>query len=257
MEERINKITELLAKRGYMSVLELAEVMNVSDMTIRRDLEKLDKEGLIRRTHGGAYIELSMLEVDYHIRETVYLPEKEAIGRKAYTLIQPGESIFIDAGSTTSFLASSIDDTKKLTVVTHSIVVSQALMNKHNVDTIMLGGKLHSATQSLIGPLTEEGLKKFKYTKAFLGTSGINLSEGLTISTIDEVPIKRQAALNSKRVILLADSTKFNKDVLAVFLRIDEIDTIITDWHLKETDRKILEEKGIEVLLADKRRITN
>ena len=247
---RLQTITELLAKRGYMSVVDLAKTIEVSDMTIRRDLEILEQEGSIRRIHGGAYIELSMLEVDYHIRETVELEKKKSIGNLAFTIIQPGESIYIDAGSTTSFLASSIDDTKRLTVVTHSIVVAQALINRINVGTVLIGGKLHAATKSLIGPLAEEGVGKFRYTKAFLGTSGINLTEGLTISTLEEVSIKRLAALNAKQVIILADSSKFNKEVFAFFLNLDQIDILITDWDLSEKHRSLLEKKGIRVMIA-------
>ena len=248
---RLQTITELLARRGYMSVVNLAKAINVSDMTIRRDLEILEREGSIRRIHGGAYIELSMLEVDYNIRETVELEKKKSIGNLAFSIIQPGESIYIDAGSTTSFLASSIDDTKRLTVVTHSIVVAQALINRINVETILIGGKLHAGTKSLIGPLAEESVGKFRYTKAFLGTSGVNLTEGLTISTLEEVSIKRSAALNSKQVVVLADSSKFNKEVFAFFLELDQIDILISDWDLSEKHKSLLEEKGIQVLTAN------
>jgi DeoR/GlpR family transcriptional regulator of sugar metabolism len=124
-------------------------------------------------------------------------------------------------------------------------------VNKLNVDTILLGGKVHSATQSLIGPLTEEAVRQFKYTKAFLGTSGINLSEGLTISTLEEIPIKKEAAANSKQVIVLTDSTKFNKNSLALFLELHQVDIIITDWGLKESDRVTLEEAGIKIIIVE------
>jgi DeoR/GlpR family transcriptional regulator of sugar metabolism len=221
--------------------MNLAVELGVSDMTIRRDLDKLEQQDVILRTHGGAYSNKEMVEVDFHIRETVCLSEKQSIGQKAFSILQQGESIFIDAGSTTFFLASSIDDTKRLTVVTHSIVVAQSLLSKVNVDTILLGGKVHNVTQSLIGPLTEESIRKFKFTKAFLGTSGINLSEGFTATTLEEIPIKKRAAINSKQVIVLADSTKLNRNGLSLFLEFSDVDMIITDTGIEKSECDRLE----------------
>jgi DeoR/GlpR family transcriptional regulator of sugar metabolism len=234
-----------------MSVASLASELSVSDMTIRRYLEKLEQEGYISRTHGGAYTSQAGVEIDYQVRETAHPVEKEAIGKLAYSLLNSGDSIFIDAGSTTSFLALAIDDTKRLTVVTHSIVVSKALLNKVNVDTILLGGKVHSVTQSLVGPLAEEAVERFKYTKSFLGTSGIDPVAGFTVSTLEEIPIKRFAADNSKQVIILADSSKLHTQGLALFLKFSQVDLVITDWGINEKHRNLLENEDIEVMCAE------
>jgi DeoR/GlpR family transcriptional regulator of sugar metabolism len=250
VEERLKRINELVLKNGYMSVIDLAAQLSVSDMTVRRDLEKLELEGLISRTHGGAYTKQAGVVIDYHVRATVHPEEKESIGKLAYSLINPGESIFIDAGSTASFLALAIDDRKRLTVVTHSLVVAEALLNKVNVDAILLGGKVHSLTRSMIGPLAEEAVGRFKYTKSFLGTSGINLSEGFTASTLEEIPIKKTASENSKQVIVLADSTKLHTQGLSLFLNFCKVNMVITDWGMGEDDRKVLEKEGIRVLCA-------
>jgi DeoR family fructose operon transcriptional repressor len=238
VEERLKRINELVLKNGYMSVIDLAAQLSVSDMTVRRDLEKLELEGLISRTHGGAYTKQAGVVIDYHVRATVHPEEKESIGKLAYSLINPGESIFIDAGSTASFLALAIDDRKRLTVVTHSLVVAEALLNKVNVDAILLG------------PLAEEAVGRFKYTKSFLGTSGINLSEGFTASTLEEIPIKKTASENSKQVIVLADSTKLHTQGLSLFLNFCKVNMVITDWGMGEDDRKVLEKEGIRVLCA-------
>ncbi len=242
---------EILARKGYRSVAELSEDLDVSEMTIRRYLTKLEQRNLIKRTHGGAFTGQEMIEVDCRVRETICRAEKETIGLKAYSLIQPGESVFIDAGSTIAFLAFVMDDTKRITVVTHSIVVAQTLERKTNIETILLGGKVHGATHSVVGPLAEKGVTQFRFTKAFIGDSGIDISEGLTQSTFDEIPVKKLVSENTKEVVVLVDSTKFNKSRLVLFLSLDQVHTIITDTGIKSAYKVALEEQGIQVIVAD------
>lgn len=190
----------ILARKGYRSVSELAEDLHVSEMTVRRYLDKLEQKELIKRTHGGAFAGQEMIEVDYRVRETIVL---------------------------------------------------QTLENRTNIDTILLGGRVHAASHSLIGPIAEETVAQFRFTKAFLGAVGINLEEGLTQSNVDEVPVKKRVAANSKEVIVLADSSKFNRDVLVMFLRLDQLHTIITDGGIRAEYRRSLEERGIRVLVAE------
>jgi|SRR5271157_5704837 len=251
MRERIDKVLEILARNGYRSVAELSADLRVSEMTVRRYLDKLENRALIKRTHGGAFAGQEMIEVDYRVRETVRRAEKEAIGRAAWSLVQPGESIYIDAGSTTAYLALAMDDTRRITVVTNSTTVLQALEHKANIQTIVLGGKVHAASHSLVGHLAEEAVEQFRFTKAFLGTVGINLQEGLTQSNVDEVPVKKKVAANAREVIVLADSSKFNLDVLVMFLRLDQVHVVITDEGIRPADRTSLEEQGIRVIIAD------
>ena len=252
MKEKIDKVVEILARKGYRSVSELSSDLDVSEMTVRRYLDRLEQRQLIKRTHGGAFSGLEMIEVDYRVRETVRRAEKEAIGRMAWSLIQPGESIFIDAGSTTAYLALAMDDTRRLTVVTNSTTVLQTLESKSNIETILLGGKVHALSHSLVGPIAEETVRQFRFTRAFLGAVGINLQEGFTQSNIDEVPVKKQVAANARQVIVLADSSKVNKDVLVLFLRLDQVHAVITDSGITPEDRAALEEKGIQVLIAER-----
>jgi DeoR/GlpR family transcriptional regulator of sugar metabolism len=250
MKERIDKVLEILARKGYRSVSELSVDLAVSEMTVRRYLDKLEDRALIKRTHGGAFAGQEMIEVDYRVRETVRRAEKEAIGRAAWALVQPGESIFIDAGSTTAHLALAMDDTKRITVVTNSTTVLQTLERKANIQTIVLGGKVHAPSHSLIGHLAEESVQQFRFTKAFLGAVGINLQEGFTQSNVDEVPVKKEVAANSREVIVLADSTKFNQDVLVMFLRLDQVHIVITDPGIPPAYKARLEEHGIRVIVA-------
>jgi DeoR/GlpR family transcriptional regulator of sugar metabolism len=251
VKDRLEMVLEILARNGYRSVSELAADLKVSEMTVRRYLDKLEQKELIKRTHGGAFAGQEMIEVDYRVRETVRRAEKEAIGRLAWTLIQPGESVFVDAGSTAAYLAAAMDDTRRITVVTNSTIVLQSLESRSNIETILLGGKVHGASHSIIGPIAEEVVRQFRFTKAFLGAVGINLEEGLTQSNIDEVPVKKRVAANSKEVIVLADSSKFNRDVLVMFLRLDQVHAIVTDSGILPEHRRSLEEQGIRVLVAE------
>jgi DeoR/GlpR family transcriptional regulator of sugar metabolism len=177
--------------------------------------------------------------------------EKAAIGRAAWALVQPGDSVFIDAGTTPAYLAIAMDDTKRITVVTSSTMVLQALENKPNIETILLGGKVHALSHSLVGPLAVESACQFHFSKAFLGAEGINLVEGVSQSNVDEVPVKKQAAANARQVIVLADSSKFTREGLVMFLRLDQVHMIITDDGVAPEHRAAIEERGIQVLVAE------
>ncbi|HVP18430.1 MAG TPA: DeoR/GlpR family DNA-binding transcription regulator [Spirochaetia bacterium] len=250
MKDKIDKVLDILARTGYRSVSELSADLSVSEMTVRRYLDKLEQRQLIKRTHGGAFTGQEMIEVDYRVRETVHREQKEAIGLAAWALVQPGESIFIDAGSTAAHLALAMDDTRRITVVTHSTTVLQALERKSNIRTIILGGTVHAASHSLVGLLAEESVRQFRFAKAFLGTVGINVQEGFTQSNVEEISLKRQVAERAREVIVLADSSKFNQDVLVMFLRLEQVHTVITDSGVRQQDRSALEERGIRVIVA-------
>jgi len=250
MRDRIDKVMEILAIKGYRSVTELSADLHVSEGTVRRYLDRLEEKDLIRRTHGGAYSGQDITEVDYRVRETVRRAEKEAIGRLAWTLIEPGDSIFVDAGSTAAHLAAAMDNSRRITVVTNSTIVLQILESRPNIDTILIGGKAHGPSHSLVGPLAEEAVKQFHFSKAFLGANGIDLEEGLTQSNVEEVPIKKRVAANSKEVIVLADSSKFNRNVFVTFLPLERVNVILTDTGISPELKKALEERHIRVLVA-------
>ena len=249
----MDRIVEILARKGYQSVNELAAVLGVSDMTVRRYLDRLEQKERIRRTHGGAFAGQPMIEVDYSIRETVRRADKEAIGQEAFSLIQPGDSVFIDAGTTPAYLAYAISETIRLTVVTNSLSVARALESKPNVQCLLLGGTVHGVTHSLVGPLAEESIGQFRFNKAFLGTSAIDLGQGLSQSNFEEIPVKKKAARQATEVIVLADSSKFNSDVTFLFLPLGAVHTIVTDQGIATADRTALQEKGIRVLVATAR----
>ena len=122
---------------------------------------------------------------------------------------------------------------------------------KTNIRTIVLGGTVHAPSHSLVGLLAEESVQQFRFTKAFLGTVGINLQEGFSQSNVEEIFLKRQVAARSREVIVLADSSKFNQDVLVMFLRLEQVHMVITDSGVRQQDRAALEERGIRVIVAE------
>lgn len=250
MKDRIDRVIEILALKGYRSVTELSEDLGVSEATVRRYLDRLEQKELIRRTHGGAWTGQDVTEVDYRVRETAQRAEKEAIGRLAWSLIEQNESVYVDSGSTTAHLAAAMDDSRRVTVVTNSTVVLQILQNRPTIGTIMLGGKVNSPSHSLVGPIAEETARQFHFTKAFLGTNGIDLEEGLTQLNVEELPVKKRVAANSRQVIVLADSTKFSRHVFVSFLPLERVNVIITDAGIPADFKKALEERNIRVLVA-------
>jgi DeoR family transcriptional regulator of aga operon/DeoR family fructose operon transcriptional repressor len=228
-EQRRKRILSVLARDRYESIGALSAAMRVSLMTIRRDLDRLGAEGLIRRTHGGAITEsLGLVDLDYAARQNQNARAKRQIGQAAATLVHDDDVIFLDAGSTvlamTKFLAG-----KRLTVVTHSLPIADRLAGREGIEVFLLGGQVRRDLMSAVGYRVEESLVTFRLDKAFLGTAGIDLDRGLNHSAPEEIPIKKLAARLASRVVVLADRTKIGRPGTIYFLPISEIDLFITD----------------------------
>ena len=227
---RHRRILDLLARDGYESINEMASVLGVSPMTVRRDLNELENEGLIRRTHGGAVSEtLGQIDLDYSARRTQHARAKRQIGAAAAGLVRPGDVIFLDAGTTVLAMTEFLTSINPLTVVTHSLTVVERLAGREGIEVFLLGGQVRRDLMSVVGYRAEEHLASFRIDKSFLGTGGLAPERGLTHSTLEEIPIKKLAARIAGQVIVLADQTKIGKKGLVYFLGIDEIDTWICD----------------------------
>lgn len=229
-EQRSERILDLLSTTGFSSVSDLARVLKVSEMTIRRDLDKLETEGHIRRTHGGAITESrTQIEIDYSSRKKRHEREKEKIGLLAANLVKSGQSVFVDAGTTTLAMAKYLKKLKNLRIITNSLPLQTELLDSNNTEVILIGGRILTHTMSLVGTLAHENLVNMRFDWTFLGTGGIDFKRGLTHSTMEEIPIKKAAAQSAGKVAVLADHTKFGYNALAFFMSIEEIDIIITD----------------------------
>ena len=254
---RNKQILDILNNTGFISVKELSKELGVSEMTVRRDLGNLEKTGFLRRTHGGAILNIIEDRANQHIIRSSEISNKDkkrAIGKAAANLIQTGDSIYIDSGTTARLLADYIIDNNKqsFSLVTNSIIIASSLAYQKDIDTILVGGRLHTANFSLVGPLAEETVKNFRYNKAFIGIAGINLTKGLSVLNLDQIQIKKNVVENADQVIILVDSTKFNKQALATIIKLEQIHIIITDWEVDRSDVSILENKGIKVIIAEK-----
>ena len=249
--ERRNKILEILQEKKAVEVHELVKLFNVTGATIRRDLEALEKEGLLRRTHGGAVLPLSVsYEPLYFSQIRKNLKEKEAIGKKAAELISDGDSVFIESGTTTLHIAKNIKNKRNLTVVTNSIDIAKELLSVSGVEVILTGGNLRKETVTLVGPLAERVLKEFKVDKVFLGISAIVPSKGMSTASIVEAQIKRLIIEMGKEVIGLADHSKFGKESFAFVTHTSVLDKLITDNKVSKEDIEALEKLGVEVIVC-------
>lgn len=228
-EMRRKRILDVLARNRYESIQALSAALRVSTMTIRRDLDQLEAQGLIRRTHGGALTEsLGLVDLDYAARRGRNARAKRQIGAAAAALVKDGEVIFLDAGSTTLAMTEFLLG-KRLTVVTHSLPVVEKLAGREGIEVFLLGGQVRRDLMSTIGHRAEETLSTFHLDRAFLGTAGLDLERGPNHSTPEEIPIKKLAARLAAQVVLLADRSKIGRPGTIYFLPITDIDLLVTD----------------------------
>ena len=248
-QQRLDTILDLIYTSGFTSVTEVAQQMNVSEMTTRRDFDKLEAEGLIRRAHGGAIAEhRTQVELDYRARQQRRSPEKMHIGQIAASLVEEGQSIFLDAGTTVLAMVKFLKQMKNLRIVTSSLPVQMELVNYPNINVILIGGQIFPHTMSYVGPLALENIQAMRFDWAFLGTGGIDVDRGLTHSTMEEIPIKKAAAASAKKVAALADSTKFGYNALSQILPISSVQYIVTDKLPEGLAQESLLEKGVNLI---------
>jgi DeoR/GlpR family transcriptional regulator of sugar metabolism len=239
-QTRGSQILEAIQSNGYESISNLAQALAVSEMTIRRDIERLEGEGLIRRTHGGA-VSVSRIRVgiDFRVRQEENREEKDQIGRLAANLVREGQTIFLDAGSTVLAMVKYLKDFQRLQIVTNSLPVQEELTESSNLDVVLVGGRLLKLTLSLVGTLAVDNLANLRFDWAFLGTNGIDLTRGLTHNTLEEIPVKRAAASSATQAVVLADSRKFCRNSLSMFLPIDKIHMIVTDGPIEGLEAQL------------------
>lgn len=234
-EQRIERILNILYGVDFSSVAKLAEQFHVSEMTIRRDLDRLERDGFIRRTHGGAVLlQRAKYNIDYRIRHQCHSAEKDAIGRLAAGLVRDGQNIFLDAGTTVLAIVKHLHSLKGLKAVTSSLTVQMELLNMPGVEIILVGGKVMALTMSLAGPLARDAIARMRFDWAFLGAAGIDIHAGLTADAVEEISIQQAAVESARQVAVLADHTKFEHNALSVFMPFDKIHYLITDQLSEE-----------------------
>lgn len=252
LEQRLKTIQEHLFARGVSSIEALVEVTRSSPATVRRDLSKLEQDGVIQRTHGGARLaESSSLELAFGVRERENIEVKRAIGRAAHALLKPGSTVLMDAGTTVLQLAKAVRlEPIPLTVITNGLALAQELVNLPEVSVILLGGSLRSDNLSSVGPYTEKLLSEFWCDQLFLGATAIDQSEHLATLDANEASLNRKMLERAKQRILLLDSSKFGHSAPYRVTSLQGITQIITDSRLAAAWSKRLNHLGIGIQLV-------
>ena len=232
--ERHQLILSLLKEHGVVKLQELIERTNSSESTIRRDLVQLENENKLRRVHGGAaFVHGNQLEPSYIEKTAKNIKEKQAIAKYASELIQDGDSIYLDAGTTTQELIPYLDH-KGLTVVTNGVNLIEPILEK-GITTYLIGGVLKPSTKALIGSRALSSLNLYRFDKCFLGVNGIDLKYGFTTPDPEEALIKQTAMSLAKETYILADYTKFNEVSFSKISSLKDV-TLITDNGLTKSE---------------------
>ncbi|MGF1585111.1 MAG: DeoR/GlpR family DNA-binding transcription regulator [Bacteroidales bacterium] len=248
--ERHQHILNKLKEQGHVSVFNLSRELQVSTVTIRKDLKNLEEKKLLFRTHGSAtpnnpYINDRPVDE----KEKIRVFQKQRIARYGSGLIEPKDSILLASGTTLIELARQIKVSDQLTVVTASLNIALILSRNPLIDIIQLGGMVRKSSSSIIGPYAENMLNNFSCTKLFMGVDGIDADHGLTTTNALEATLNQQMIRSAQRVIVLADSSKFGRRGFSRICGLSEIDIIITDNEASPAFVKNLEEAGIEVVI--------
>jgi len=250
--ERRKKILTILTEHGEVFVDELSAKFNVSEVTIRNDLDQLESKNLLIRARGGALKHEQSVGIDYMISEKNKLnqAEKIKIGKAAANLITESETIILDSGTTTLEIAKNLGEIKSLNVITNAINIVNQLIPNQGVNIIVPGGTLRKKSHSLVGPIAEKNLKNLSVDKAFIGVDGLDPEHGAFTPNIEEASLNQIMIEIAKEVILVADSSKFKRRSLAFICPPNKIDMIVTDDKISKEDLKKLQESGIKVIIA-------
>src|ERR1700744_5672043 len=251
--QRRDKILELLKEDGSAKVIDLARIFKVTEVTVRQDLEKLEKDGLVTREHGGAFIKDIQAQVSsFSLSHNENMDKKELIAAKCMEFIESGDSIILDSGSTTTEIAKLLKGFKNLTVITNALNIAMMLGTEPGIELIVTGGEFKPPTLSLTGQKAADFFKGINVQKLFLATAGLSLKAGLTYPSISDIVVKKAMIDAAETTYLVADSTKIGKSSFASLGALSLINYVITDPDISERDRQIFRDNEIELILADR-----
>ena len=241
------EILRVLQESGEVSVDGLAMRFGVSLSTIRRDLNALGAEGLLRRVRGGGSIEADSVPFGDVARQSA--PEKDRIAARAAELVRDGDVVLIDIGTTTALLARHLRG-RRITVLTSSLAVVDQLRDEDDVELIVLGGVVRKTYRSMVGILTEQALSQLRAHLCFMGTSGLRPDGSVMDSTGIEVPVKKGMIASSERTVVLADGSKYPGAGLLSVCTADDVDVLVTNDDADPTTLAVFAKAGVEVITA-------
>lgn len=251
-EERHEMIMEELIKHGSVLVTDLVRLLDVSAVTVRKDLTELEKSDKLYRSHGKAVLVNPYINNrSVNEKEKLATDEKHAIGREAARLITRNDSICIASGTTVHALARNIVPIHKLTVVSASLPVSNILSAHENIDIYQLGGLMRHSSLSVVGEYAARFMVECSFSKLYLGVDGIDIDYGITTTEIREAALNKMMIAAAQKTIVLADSSKFGRRGFAKIADIDAVDVIITDAGISQKTIKKIEDLGIELIIAE------
>jgi DeoR/GlpR family transcriptional regulator of sugar metabolism len=249
--DRHRHILELLEREGSTSNAQLADDLEVSLMTVRRDLSDLEHRGLVQRVHGGVQ-RLGNADVIYSLRATRDLKAKRAIGLAAAALVRDDETIYLDAGTTTIEVARSLRRCKlrHIKVVTHAVNIATELAGQPQFTVIQVGGEIYRQTYAATGPLALEAIRRFSFDRLFLAAQGFTLEGGVSNGNLTENEIKQTAMQTARWVALVADASKYGQTMFSRIAALERIHALVTDNRLGADVIKALKRLRLEVILA-------
>ena len=249
--ERINRILEIIEEKKSITIETICNECNVSQATGRRDLDKLHKEGIITRVHGGAIaLKKSHPESPLFQRMEIQTENKKRIGAAMAALIQNGETVFLGSGTTVYEVAKYLRDRQELTVITNSLLVINELITNSTITLVALGGIMRHSEQSMIGGIAEESLAGLYVDKVIIGIHGIDIEQGLTNHDLPEAITDRKILEAGKRVFIVADHTKLGAVSVSKVAPITIVDTIVTDTSIPRELITEIERLGIRIEIA-------
>lgn len=249
-EERRAQILQIIRSQGHARVNELANIFNTSAVTIRIDLNELHERGLVLRSHGGAILPDTILrESSVQERMKAHSEEKRRIGAMAATLINDGETIILDCGTTTLEIARQIKK-KRLQIITNGVNIAAELLDARNAQTFIVGGTLGGHSASITGRFTEDMIEQFSADKLFLSGAGCDPDFGVSGTFVEETMVNRAMLRISREIILVADASKFFKRSMSRIALFSEIDTVISDTSLGEEMQEKLRSLGCNLILV-------
>lgn len=255
--ERELRIINRLRSEKILRLSDLAADIGVSENTLRRDLQRLQETGILRRTHGGAVFAEDSREtqgtddLDWLARARHFPAEKERIGKAAAALVQDGEAIILDAGTTTMQIARHLHDRRNLTAVTNAVNIGLELSSRGTITVVLTGGILREISRSLIGPLAEEFLgASIHADRMFLSAGGVSLEAGVTNANTIEVPVKRAMIRAAREVILVVTGDKVGRRSFTPLTPIETLTCIVTDSNADTEMLESIAKRGVKIIVA-------
>ncbi|WP_430973639.1 DeoR/GlpR family DNA-binding transcription regulator [Sunxiuqinia rutila] len=249
--ERHKYILDMLNKNGFIKVSDIARELDVTPVTIRKDLKYLEEKKLLYRTHGSASpVNPHTVDINLQEKEKMRTSEKKKIAMAACKLIEENDSIIIASGSTAHTFAQELNPQENLTVISASLKTSILLNEKPNIELIQLGGIVRKNSFSAVGDFAAKLFDDLTCSKLFLGVDGIDFENGITNSNIEEAILNKKMMKAALRTIILTDSSKFGKRGFGKICNLDQVDVIITDAGIPQHTASTIEEMGIELIIV-------